>query len=139
MENSFLGKGWSFPPRFEARGARLKVEEGSQNVHKSILLILTTELGERPLNPNFGSSLSQYLYEPISDRLVNELSDSVEKAILRHETRIELNQVEITTDDLDAGLLRINVQYTLKATNSRYNLVYPFYLNESSQRGVLNI
>jgi uncharacterized protein len=127
----FLGTGWSFPPTFRDHGGALDVVSGTDNVHKCIQIILRTDLGERVLRENFGASLKRYQFEPVTQRLLNRVREVVSNAILRHEPRVSLDRVDVSQDDSTDGLLLIELQYTVLATNSRFNMVYPYYLNEA--------
>lgn len=127
----FLGTGWSFPPEFSEQGANIEMDSGPENVHKSIRILLETNLGERVMRQDFGCALDNYLFEPISDRLLNDLKHVVRSAIQKHEPRAKLENVDIDLDQTDGGLLYIKLLYTVKSTNSRFNMVFPFYLNEA--------
>jgi len=127
----FLGTGWSFPPTFTRQGEELFVTTGVTNVHKSIQLILGTGLGERAMREDFGGALRRYQFEPLSARLLRDIEEVVSQAILRNEARVVLDQVDILQDRLGEGILMIRLQYTVRSNNSRFNMVYPFYLNEA--------
>ncbi len=128
----FLGTGWSFPPQFSANGKNLEMTSNLENVHKSLEVILHTDLGERTLQEDFGASLRRFLFEPLSNSLLIDMKERVSNAIVRHEPRVILDNVEIVQNKLEAGLLLIQLQYTVRSTNTRFNMVYPFYLNEAS-------
>jgi len=128
--NAFLGTGWSFPPQFSAQGRDLATVSGPDNVHKSVWIILHTDLGERSMRPDFGAGLNKLHFEPIRSRLVNSLKRIVKNALLLHEPRITLDALGVSDSKQAEGVLLIQLQYTVKATNSRFNMVYPYYLNE---------
>jgi uncharacterized protein len=129
---SFLGTGWAFPPTFSAGGADVEMVSGPEDIRQSLEILLATYAAERPFQPNFGCDLRQFLFEEIDRGLINSVTGIITDAILLYETRIALNSVEVNQSDTEAGLLEIQVDYTIRGTNSRYNLVYPFYLNESA-------
>ena len=132
MENRFLGTGWSFPPEFEAGGAEVRMASGEEDIKQSLQILLSTSLSERVMNPGFGCDLNRYLFEEASQRFVNDVIGSVSDALLRHEPRIEVNEVNVEDSDIQNGLILITVDYTVRTTNNRFNLVYPFYLNEAA-------
>lgn len=105
---------------------------GAENVHKSVEIILHTDLGERVMQEEFGGSLRRFQFEPLSTRLLTDMKERVTKAIVRHEPRVILDQVDIVQDRLLEGLLLVQLQYTVRSTNSRFNMVFPFYLNEAT-------
>jgi hypothetical protein len=145
-ENSFLGTGWAFPPTFEKatvgtdgneRGRVAMVSE-RQDIDQSLQILLSTSLGERVLQPEYGCNLGDFQFEPLNASLVGFLKDLVETAILYHEARIDVLKVDVTRDNSPEaieGKLLISVEYQIRGTNSRFNFVYPFYQNE----GVPNV
>ena len=130
-ERSFLGTGWSFPPRFSAGGADVAMVSDAADIHQSLEIILATQVGERVMQEVFGCDLRGYLFEEIDQDLLNSLSTIITDAILYHEPRIELDDLDISADESVQGKLLIRLDYTVKSVNSRYNLVYPFYLDEA--------
>ena len=83
------------------------------------------------MQDDFGGELSEFLFGEVSQGLVGRLRDYIANAILLHEPRISLNGIEVSESGANAGLLLIHIDYTIRATNSRFNMVYPFYLNEA--------
>lgn len=132
---SFLGRGWSFPPRFGAGGRELHTVSETEDIEQSLAILLSTRRGERVLREDFGCELSEFMFEEITQGLVGLVTSAVEDAVLHHEPRIELNDVDVSPSDTVDGMLLIAIDYTVRATNSRYNMVYPFYLNEASAPG----
>lgn len=128
----FLGTGWSFPPRFEGGGARLAMASGHDDIAQSLAILLATRPGERPLLPDFGCALDAFLFGEVSARLVGQLRDLVSDAILHHEPRIRVLAIEVDTIRAADGVLLLQIDYLVRATNSRFNLVYPFYLREAA-------
>lgn len=129
QDTDFLGVGWSFPPTFTANGAELEVTAGAANVHKSVHILLQTGLGERILREDFGCALQRHLFDHLSTRLLENIRMTITNAIRNHEPRVTLERVEIQPDRTDMGLLLISLQYVVKSVNSRFNMVYPFHVN----------
>lgn len=132
---SFLGRGWAFPPTFGAGGASVDMADGVSDIEQSLRIILGTTPGERVMQESFGCDLSRFLFEEIDQRLLNKLSRLVSDAILAHEPRVKLDKVEVTPDDVVYGRLAIRLSYTIRGTNSRFNMVFPYYLMEATQPG----
>jgi uncharacterized protein len=130
--SAFLGRGWSFPPEFSAGGAQVVMVEGDDDIQQSLEILLATRRGERVMVPDFGCDLNEFLFAEITPSLVGQVRDLVADAILNHEPRVVLNEVDISDEQAGEGLLTITIDYTVRATNSRFNLVYPFYLREAS-------
>ena len=133
--SSFLGTGWSFPPQFEPGGApgSVVMTSGEEDVEASLRILFGTALGERFLNPKYGLDMHELLFDPVSTTLKTYLEDRIKTTVLIYEPRINLVSLELDTSDLLEGNLRILVEYEIRATNSRYNLVFPFYTTDSNE------
>ncbi len=132
---SFLGTGWSFPPTFTEGGADVATVSDAEDIHQSLQILFATSLGERVMQDDYGCDLGRFLFEEIDRSLINSLTGLVSDAILFHEPRIALNNLQISDGEAVAGLLFIQIDYTIRTTNSRYNMVYPFYLSEAIPSG----
>ncbi len=132
MDNRFLGKGWSFPPEFYAGGSEVEIVAGEEDIRQSLQIILSTSLNERMMHPGFGCDLNRFLFEETSQHFINDIRSTVSNAILRHEPRIKVDEVQLDNSDSQNGLITISVDYIVRTTNNRFNLVYPFYINEAS-------
>lgn len=129
---SFLGKGWHFPPTFTERGRDVWQVADDEDIQQSLHLLLATAQGERVMLEDFGCDLNRFVFEEMDRSLSNRLAGAVKTALLRYEPRIKVENVEAEISSESEGLLLIHVVYQVLATNSRYNLVYPFYLNEGT-------
>lgn len=129
---SFLGKGLGFPPTFNQNGRDVQQVSEQEDIKQSLIILLGTAHGERIMREDFGCDLHNYMFEEVSRSLVNSLTRLITDAILYNEPRIVLNGVGVDESGQNQGELLITVDYTIRTTNSRFNLVYPFYLNEAS-------
>jgi phage baseplate assembly protein W len=132
---SFLGTGWSFPPAFSAGGVEVAMVSDLDDVHQSLQILLATRRGERPMQEDFGGSLDDVLFEEMTPSLTSHVASLIWDAIVEHEPRVELRAVDVTAAD-EAGVLQIRIDYGIRGTNSRYNMVFPFYLNEAVAPGL---
>ena len=128
-ENSFLGKGWSFPPTFDNLNAQVAMLQAEDDIKSSLQILLSTALGERVMQPKFGCNMDEMVFENLDTTLKTEMKNRVETAILYFEPRIDLQNVELTQIAME-GLVSIDINYLIRATNTRGNLVFPFYLSE---------
>ncbi len=133
-KKSFLGVGWSFPPTFTKNPCAIEMVSDELDIKQSLEILLSTRHGERVMQPEYGCNLDVLLFEPVNTSLITFVKDLIEKAVLYHEPRIDLKKLEINTNQMLEGLLLIELEYVIRTTNSRYNLVYPFYLNEAEQQ-----
>ncbi len=134
-DTTFLGRGWSFPPSFSKGGASVEMVSGSEDIEQSLRIILGTALGERVMHEPFGCDLQRFLFEEVDQGLINKLQRLISDAVLEFEPRIKLEKVDIREEDALAGRLSIRLVYVVHATNSRFNMVFPYYLMEATQPG----
>lgn len=127
MSEEFIGRGWAFPLRVDATGGIALVGR-EQEIEEAIRLILGTSPGERPMRPEFGCRIHEYLFAPADAQTAGAIAKEVRSALRRWEPRIDVADVSVTFDARDSTLLYIDVRYSIKATNDRRNLVFPFYV-----------
>ena len=109
----FIGRGWAFPPTFRKERCSVDMIEGKDNVQNSIAIILSTGVGERIMRPDFGANMERLLFSPLDATLTSLMRNIVEKAILFHEPRVNVNAVEFETVP-EEGLVRILLDYTVR-------------------------
>jgi phage baseplate assembly protein W len=126
MAQDFVGAGWSFPLGVDATGG-IALARGDQELVQAMQLILMTYPGERPMRPQFGSRLRDYVFRNTTPQTAGELAQEVRTALLRWEPRVDIERVDVTPDASERGMLYIDIAYTAKGTNDRRNLVFPFY------------
>jgi hypothetical protein len=127
MAQEFLGAGWSYPLQFDERGRLVLVRE-EDAVRRSMWLVLATALGERAMRPDFGCGLHDLVFSSASTELYGRISEAVRRAITQWEPRVALQRVAVLPDAQDPDRLTIEIQVQILATDSPFNLVYPFYL-----------
>jgi uncharacterized protein len=130
--SQFLGRGWAFPVSFDNQGRSVAMAEAEEDIRQSLQILLSTSLGERVLRPTFGWKREALMFEPLSTSFGAYLAHEIETAILFYESRIELNRVDFDSAPDQGGLIRIRLDYTVRMTNTRTNLVYPFYVNQAT-------
>jgi uncharacterized protein len=128
---SYLGRGWAFPPEFGPNGAEVAMVAAEEDISESLTILFGTALGERVMRQDYGCELSHYLFEEVDQSLLTSIESAVSDAILYHEPRIRLDGVDVAESADTPGQMTISVRYTVRANNTRFNLVYPFYLNET--------
>ena len=128
----FLGTGWAFPPAFSPGGQQVAMVSDEEDIQQSLGLLFATRLGERRMQESYGASLQDWLYAEVDEELVSQLSTTIEEAVLLHEPRIELLDLDVSLHPQLDGVLLIRIDYQIPTTNSRFNMVVPFYLNEAT-------
>lgn len=126
-DSIFLGRGWSFPILPDVTGA-LPFVEGDANVEQSLRILLLTQLGERVMRPDFGTAAARLVFAPGSVQFLSLLETTVRDAVRNFEPRITLDAVDAEADPADETRVTVSIAYRVRASNSRFNLVFPFYL-----------
>ena len=129
---SFLGTGWGFPPAFSNKAAEVAMLSDVDDIQSSLEILLTTRPGERVMRPDYGCNLDELLFEPLTTTFKTYIKDLVSTAILYYEPRIEVNSIELDDTGELEGRIVISIDYTVSATNTRFNFVYPFYKKEGT-------
>lgn len=136
MNKSFLGTGWSFPPTFDKEAGIIMVSN-EEDIAQSLNILLNTNLGERVMLPDYGSDLIKFIFEPITTSGNYLIQEIISTAITRYEARVTLNSITVDQAQYLDGIINIVVDYTVQSTNSRFNLVFPYYRIEGT--GIPNL
>lgn len=130
---AFLGVGWAYPvqPNASHTDAALAIYE--EDVRQAVLIILETNRGERAMRPDFGAGLRDFLFEPINATTLALIRHRVEEALITWEPRIRVEEIALESSDSARTRIDIKIEYVVRATNTFYNLVYPFYLQEGER------
>jgi hypothetical protein len=129
MTNSdFLGLGWNFPIGLDDGGQVELAPDGEEGIRQSIWMILGTSPGERLMRPDFGCGIHEMVFGVNNAATANAVAGAVREALAVWEPRIDVLDVYAVPDPSRPNLLVIEINYQVRSTNSRFNLVYPFYL-----------
>lgn len=131
-KDSFLGTGWSFPPEFNKKSKAVLMTSDEVDIQKSLEILLSTRLGERIMVPTYGCNLDELLFKPLDLTLKTYIIELIRKAILYHEPRIDVLKIDISESDDLEGKVLIHLDYLIRSTNSRKNMVFPFYKEEGT-------
>ncbi|MEJ1961447.1 MAG: GPW/gp25 family protein [Gammaproteobacteria bacterium] len=129
----FLGRGWASPLHVRSDSRDVERAEHEEDVRQSILIILQTGRGERVMRPDFGAGLDEFLFEPINTTTLALLKHRIEESLINWEPRIRVEVVELTPSRTERSRVDIRIEYQVRATNTFYNLVYPFYAREGGE------
>lgn len=127
MANGILGTGLSFPLGVNPRGGIATVSDEA-DIDQAIGIILGTAPGERPMRPEFGCGVHDYVFDSIDASTVGRIDQAIREALARWEPRIEVLRLDFDLNGVDTGRLNIQIDYRIRATNAERNLVYPFYV-----------
>ena len=122
-----IGSGLAFPLQVDRRGG-IALARDEQDIDQAIMLILGTAPGERPMRPEFGCGVHDFVFDSIDANTVGRMEDAIRVALERWEPRIEVQSVDFDLSGVDRGELLINIGYRMRTTNHLRNLVYPFYI-----------
>jgi hypothetical protein len=120
----YLGRGWSFPFKFDGASGAVKYSEFEDNIRQSMSLILATRPGERQMLPEFGCRAHELMFAPNTPSTASQIASHVEAALSRWEPRIEVNSVKAFSEP--SGAVRVVVDYVIKVTQARYTLSQSF-------------
>lgn len=129
LTRPFLGRGWSFPVGIDDR-SDIALSPEEMDIEESIRIILGTAKGERIMRPNFGCGIHEYAFSPINATTRHLIETSVREALIDWESRIEVQNIDVSSEEINTGKLLISIDYRVRSSNTESNLVYPFYLEE---------
>ncbi|MCG8573699.1 MAG: GPW/gp25 family protein [Flavobacteriales bacterium] len=132
---AFLGRGWAFPPTFTKGGNEVKMLEAEEDIKNSLEILMSTTIGERVMLPEYGCNLDRQVFQTLDVTFQTYLTEQIRTAIVYHEPRVNLDSVEYDDDALN-GKIDITINFTVISTNTRYNIVYPFFLEEGTDLSI---
>jgi len=127
VSSEFVGRGWSFPLTV-GRDGGIAMVGGDADIERAIRLVLSTAPGERPMRPEFGCGIYQYVFAPADAGTAGSIAFEVSRALERWEPRIDVVGVDVDIDPDDQSVLYITLTYSIRGTNDPRNLVFPFYV-----------
>jgi phage baseplate assembly protein W len=122
-----LGSGIAFPLQVDRRGG-IALASDEADVDQAIHLILSTAKGERPMRPEFGCGVHDFVFDTIDASTIGKMELAIREALDRWEPRVIVETVEFDLDEIADGRLIIDIGYRIRVTNTIRNLVYPFYV-----------
>ena len=137
INDDFLGRGWSFPPAFNRETFGVEMTEKKIDIEKSLHILLSTATGERVMQPKYGCNMEELVFESLNTTTKTLMKDKIETAILYFEPRIDVTKIELNDSNQLEGEILIEIEYLIRATNSRFNFVFPYYKNEATELNLL--
>ena len=131
MQKDFLGKGWKYPVYVDHQH-EIAMSEYDNDIKEAIWIILGTARGERVMRPDFGCGIHDMVFASLNSATLTLMENSVQEALLSWEPRIDLIGIQVSDEYAQEGKVVISIDYRVRSTNKRDNLVYPFYLKEGS-------
>lgn len=128
-----MGKGWSFPPEFRKGVEPTMIAVEEEDIRQSLEILMRTTPGERVHRYDFGCGIRRFVHEEMTLTTQTQMQDVISRAILMFEPRVTLHEVNFDMERIYDGVIMIELDYTVKRTNSRSNMVFPFYLNEGTE------
>ena len=133
QQDDFLGKGWSFPPSFNNITGSIEMTEKNEDIQRSLQVLLTTAVGERVMEPKYGCNMDEMVFESLDTTTKTIIKDKIRTAILFFEPRIDVVGITMNSMNELEGEILIEIEYVIRATNSRFNFVFPYYINEGTE------
>ena len=129
---TFLGTGWTFPPTFDRLSASVVMSSDEANIQQCLWVLFSTTIGERLMLATYGTGLRLNVFDAMTTTVLNDIRSQILKAVLDWEPRIDVTGIDIKVPSALDGELSICIDFIIRQTNSRSNMVYPFYLNEAT-------
>ena len=127
MRDEFIGAGWAFPVRTDPTGS-IALVHGEREVAESIRLILATAPGERPMRPEFGCAIHDFVFASVTGSTAGRIAYEVQRSLERWEPRMNVEGIDVTVDPEESSTIFVDVRYVIRGTNDPRNLVFPFYV-----------
>ena len=131
-EQYFIGTGWSFPPTFNSNDGTVMMTDGAEDIKESLQILFSTLVGERIMQPEYGCDIQHFLFRSPDATMLVQLKEKISFAILHFEPRITINGIDTDINNINDGVILISVDYTIRSTNSRSNMIFPYYQNEGT-------
>ena len=125
--SEIIGSGLAFPLQVDARG-QIALASGEEDIDQALALIISTAPGERPMRPEFGCEVHDFIFDNIDAATIGKMDSAIRRALDRWEPRVEVKSVDFDLSEAYEGRLLITIGYAVRATNHLRNLVYPFYV-----------
>ena len=129
---TFLGTGWTFPPTFDRLSASVVMSSDEANIRQCLWVLFSTTIGERLMLATYGTGLRLNVFDAMTTTVLNDIRSQILTAVLDWEPRIDVTGIDIKVPSALDGELSICIDFIIRQTNSRSNMVYPFYLNEAT-------
>ncbi len=131
-DKGFLGTGWSFPPKFDKYSKSVVMDNSEVDIENSIRIILGTYPGERLMNPEFGCAVKRMSFENLDEGNVTRIEEIIGNALIQFEPRVKFQSIEVISKNVEEGLIVLQLNYMIIITNTRHNIVFPYYLIEGT-------
>lgn len=116
MTRELLGRGWSFPFRFDPSTGGVATSGGEENIRESMTIILGTRPGERQMLPDFGCRIHELMFAPGTAANAALITWHVKQALQKWEPRVDVIGVESLVEG--GGKVRVQVRYRVKTTQA---------------------
>ncbi len=132
MPRDFIGQGWRFPILPDSSGG-LGYVSGDDNVEQSVKILLLTALGERVMRPSFGTRARSMVFAPGSIQNLRLLEVSIREALVEFEPRVQVESIRAEANPAQPWRVDVDIRYLIRRTNTRQNLVFPYYLGQAER------
>ena len=122
-----IGRGVAFPMRVDPAGG-IALTTGVAELDESLRMVLSTAPGERVMRPEFGCRIHEMVFDPINPTTQGAMAQAVREALARWEPRVDVERVDVVGGSADSARVELEIEYRVRTTNDRRNLVYPFYV-----------
>jgi len=133
--NKIIGASWAFPPKFDKKSNSVVMVTGRENIQQSLSVLFGTERGERLLEQKYGCNITSFLFRPITSPTASIIKNQISRAVALYEPRIKLEKISIDSTQAIDGKLSFELDWLEETTNTRNNMVFPYYAIEGTLLG----
>ena len=127
--DKIIGRGWAFQPQFKPEPNEAVLAEEVEDINQSLFILFTTEIGERVMQPNYGSAMKSMIFESINEHFKSYMRLVLTRSIALYEARIKPISIDFFEDEALDGRYLMHLDYFVLATKQKNSFVFPFYLN----------
>jgi len=131
----FLGSGLAYPLVLVDGAA--KIVEGREALIQSLLQLLSTDKGTRYFLPEYGSRMTELMFEPNDSILEGLARQFIFEAIRDWERRVRFRDIDFKffhsipdselKNEEDTSRVDMTVQFSILASNEVDSFIFPFY------------
>ncbi len=107
----------------------LVVSKDNAAIKQAVVNLLLTNKGERFFNPNYGSDIRSYLFEPLDFATAGQVRNSIKSTLEKFEPRIFIESLGVTPD-FDENGFSVEMTYNIRGVDAP-SVTVDFFLSRT--------
>ena len=104
----------NYPFKDSNTGFFLDLNSDDQNAIKADLLhLILTRKGQRLYNPDFGTDLLRYIFEPNDSLTLSKISEEITTVVKKHLPNLQINEITVDGTDESEYAAVVRLDYTI--------------------------